>query len=608
MLDAAPLIEPDDPLAVLVDQPAADGPPPVLLPYQQEWIADEAQLKVGEKGRRIGLTWAEAADDALIGSAEGGSNVFYIGPSEDMAREYIEAVAMWALAFNFAAGQISEGIYDDGEDAEGNRRLIKTYEVSFPKSGRRVKALSSRPKNLRGKQGVVVIDEAAFHDDLKALLKAALAMLLWGDKVRIISTHDGAENPFNELVQEIRAGKRGKATVHRITFGDAVAQGLYRRVCLRRGLPWTQAAEDEWLKEAYAFYGDGAAEELDVVPSQTAGAYLSLALIEQRMTSLKPHEGGPALVRGAWDDRFAYLPEDVRRHAVKGWIAEELQPFLERLHPLRRHVFGQDFARNRDQSVVTILEEDTDLTCRPALTVELANCPFSSQEQILKHMVDAMGAKRFRGGAMDATGNGAALAEAMAQRYGVEMIEQVKLSDSFYLAHMPKLKAALQDGTVVDIPRDEALRDDLRAIKLVQGVPKIPRADTQSAAARAAAADAGSKQRRHGDFAIALFLGVYALHREVGEIAWTPVPAGVTTWGEKAEADKRFSLRPVHDRFDGLASHGFRRARRRIDENPVAPAASEIAFEPFMNVQNGGTRRLEVPAQPPEAPTPISGS
>lgn len=549
-------LEPDDPLAELVDEPIADAPPPVLLPYQQDWIADEAQLKLNEKSRRVGITWAEAADDALIGSAIDGSNVFYIGPTQDMAREYIAAVAMWSLAFNFAAERISEGIYDDGTDAEGNRRLIKTYEVLYPKSGHRVTALSSRPTNLRGKQGVVVIDEAAFHDDLRALLKAALAMLLWGDKVRIISTHDGAENAFNELIQEVRAGKRGKATVHRITFRQAVAQGLYQRVCLRRGKQWTQAGEDAWVDEAYAFYGDGAAEELDVIPSQTAGAYLSLALIEQRMTSLKAHEGGPALVRGAWDDGFAYLAEDVRRFAIKGWIAEALQPHLDRLHALRRHVFGQDFARNRDQSVVTILEEDVDLTSRPLLTVELANCPFSSQQQILEHIVDSLGRKRFRGGAMDATGNGAALAEAMAQRYGVEMIEQVKLNDSFYLAHMPKLKAALQDATLVDIPRDEALRDDLRAIKLVQGVPKIPRLDTQSAAARAVAAEAGTKQRRHGDFAIALFLGVYALHREVGEIAWTPVPETATTWGEKPEEERRLGMRPAHDDL-GLTFHGF---------------------------------------------------
>lgn len=544
-------MNPLDQLVTALDV-GADTPPPVLLPYQQAWVSDDAQLKIAEKGRRIGLTWAEAADDVLIASAEGGSNVFYISATQDMAREFIEACSMWARAYNYAATLIGEGIYEDGQDAVGNRRFIKTYEISFPGSGRRIVALSSRPTNLRGKQGVIVIDEAAFAPELAGLLKAAMAMLLWGDKVRIISTHDGAENPFAQLIDEVRAGKRGKATVHRIPFGVAVDDGLYRRVCLRKGTAWSQAAQDAWVQAAYGFYGDDASEELDVVPSQSAGAYLSLALIEQRMTG-EPPPAGPVVIRGKWDDGFAYLPEDVRRHAINGWIAEELAPHVARLNPLLRHVFGEDFARNRDQAVTVVLEEDTNLVARPRITLELANCPFSSQQQILEWLVDHL--PRFRGGAMDASGNGAALAEAMAQRYGVEMIEQVKASDSFYLAHMPKLKAALQDGTLVDLARDTAHRDDLRAIKLIHGVPKIPRADTQSAAAKAAAAEGGDKQRRHGDFAIAIFLAVYALHREVGEIAWTPVATQSSTWGEKAQEKREFTLRPVHD--DALSFAGF---------------------------------------------------
>lgn len=533
----------NDPLRELSGEPADDSPPAALLPYQQEWIADDAQLKVCEKGRRVGLTWAEAADAVLIAAGEEGTNYFYISATQDMAREFIEACAMWARAFDYAAAQISEGLYDDGADGDPAKRFIKIYELNFPRSTRRIVALSSRPTNLRGKQGHIGIDEAAFAPELNGLLKAAMAMLLWGDKVRIWSTHDGVENPFNNLVQEIRAGKRGKATVHRIDFARAVSDGLYRRVCLRRGKQWTQAAEDEWVADARKFYGDDAAEELDCVPSSSSGAYLSLALIEQRMVPWQPGQL-PVIIRGKWDDAFAYLPEDVRRYAIEGWLKEHVTPHLEALHRDRRHVFGEDFARNRDQAVTTILEEDVDLTQRPRIVLELANCPFSSQQQILEHVIDRL--PRFRGGAMDATGNGAALAEAMAQRYGVEMVEQVKLNDAFYLAHMPKLRAGLQDGTLRDIPRDEALRDDLRAIKLINGVPKIPRQDTQSAAAKAAAAEGGDKKRRHGDFAIALFLAVYAFAREAGEIDWTPAPTGA----EKPEADRHgIRNRPPADDF-----------------------------------------------------------
>lgn len=483
------------------------APPPALLSYQQAWIADTAQLKIMEKSRRVGMTWAEAADDVLIAAAEGGSNVFYISATQDMALEYIEACAMWARAFNQAAGQIEEGIFnDDGKD-------IKTYKIDFPKSGRRIVALSSRPTNLRGKQGVIVIDEAAFHNDLKAMLKAAMAMLLWGDRVRILSTHEGVDNSFNELIQEVRAGKR-KGSVHKITFRDAVEQGLYRRVCLRRGIVWTQAGEDNWVADAYNFYGDDAAEELDVVPSKSGGAFLSMGLIEARMNAQT------SLVRGAWPEDFSYLPDNIRTLEILAWCDEHLKPVLESLDKARAHVLGEDFGRVGDLTVLDILEEGKDLTGRCVLQVELSRCPFLQQEEILCYIIDRL--PRFRHGAFDSNGNGAFLAERATQRYGAARITEVKLSESFYSANMPRFKAALQDGTIDDLPLDDQVRDDLRAIRVIDGVPKIPKAKTQKGD--------GPRLQRHGDSAIAIFLAHFAMKREVVPIEFTVAPDKAGRW------------------------------------------------------------------------------
>ena len=111
------------PLAILTPAAAAGALPPVLLGYQQAWIADDTQLKIAEKGRRIGLTWGEAADDVLIAGSETGSNVFYISAAEDIAREYIEAVAMWARAYDYAASEIYK---NDGveKDRQRDDRLL----------------------------------------------------------------------------------------------------------------------------------------------------------------------------------------------------------------------------------------------------------------------------------------------------------------------------------------------------------------------------------------------------------------------------------------------------------------------------------------------------
>ncbi|UIA93070.1 hypothetical protein LU632_05715 [Erwinia tracheiphila] len=96
-----------------------------------------------------------------------------------MAREFIDAAAMWARAYGLAAGEVGEEVFED-EDKD-----ILTFIIYFA-SGYKVQALSSNPRNLRGMQGNVTIDEAGHHDRLAEVLKSALALTMWGAKVRII--------------------------------------------------------------------------------------------------------------------------------------------------------------------------------------------------------------------------------------------------------------------------------------------------------------------------------------------------------------------------------------------------------------------------------------
>jgi phage FluMu gp28-like protein len=470
--------------------------PAVLLPYQREWLDDTAKLKVSEKSRRTGLTWAEAADDVLIAAsskAAGGQNVYYIGYNQDMAIEYIEACAMWARVFDRAASSVEEGIWEEDEAD----KHIKTFTIKFPDSGHRIVALSSRPANLRGKQGVVVIDEAAFHEKLDQLLKAALALLIWGGKVRVISTHNGDENPFNELIQEVRAGKR-RGTVHQITFQEAVRQGLYQRVCLRLGEEWTPEGESRWVQEVYDFYGDDAQEELDVVPSQSAGSFLSRVLIESRMDRYP-------VVRLAKKDDFGGWPLHLRTAEIRDWCDTELLPLLQGLDPEREHCLGEDFARSGDLTVIAPMEVGQDLVRRTQFLVELRNIPFAQQQQILFYIMDRL--PRLRSAALDARGNGQQLAEAAADRYGSALVHQVMLSDKWYSEAMPGFKAAFEDGDI-EIPQDQDVLDDLRLLQVINGVPKLPKASGQG------------EEKRHGDAAIALALAWFASKQEGAPIEY----------------------------------------------------------------------------------------
>ncbi|EGU36637.1 putative phage portal protein, partial [Vibrio scophthalmi LMG 19158] len=159
-----------------------------FLPYQAQWFNEEAPLAIHEKSRRTGITFAQAGKDALTASkprSRGGRNTFYIGTKKEMALEYIAAVALFAKAYNAGA---KASVYEVPFWDDDNEREILSYMIRFPKSGFKVQALSSNPANIRGLQGDVTVDEAAHQPELAEMLKAVQAVLMWGGRVRMIST------------------------------------------------------------------------------------------------------------------------------------------------------------------------------------------------------------------------------------------------------------------------------------------------------------------------------------------------------------------------------------------------------------------------------------
>jgi phage FluMu gp28-like protein len=488
----------------------------VLLPYQVRWLADNAPVKVAEKSRRIGITWTEAADAALTAAAAAGMDTWYLGYNRDMAREFVETAAAWARQFNKAARAIEEIAIDD------ERRDILAYRIRFA-SGHKIVALSSRPSNLRGKQGRAVIDEAAFHDDLLGLLKAALAFTMWGGLVRVISTHNGADNPFNELVNDIRAGRR-PFSLHRVTLDDALDDGLYHRMCQKLGRRWSSAGEREWRARIFEEYGAAADEELMCVPRASGGAFLSSILIESRMRA------GIPVLRWEVAAEFTERPEEVRASAAREWCERNLDPVLAALDRSLMSCFGEDFGRLGDLTVIWPLQIHPNLVRRTPFVIELGRVPFRQQEQILFYMADRM--PRLVGGAMDARGNGQYLAETARQRYGAR-IAQVMLSANWYREHMPRYKAAFEDG-MIELPRDAEILGDHRALVIDNGFAHVPERRDQKG--------------RHGDAAIAGALAYYASAlAPPQEIAYTPVRRAARAMAGGGHARDPFRIAPEED-------------------------------------------------------------
>ena len=484
--------------------PLADG---ILMAHQRAWLEDQSALKVAEKGRRTGITYAEALDDTLLAAASrdaGGDNVFYIGDSKDKGLEFIRYVAHFARIVAKELSEVEEFLFEDKRD-DGASKHIAAYRVRFA-SGFQVVALSSRPASIRGLQGVVVIDEAAFHNDVAAVLDAVNALLIWGGKIRIISTHNGQDNPFNLLIQDTRKGLYDYK-IHTIPFSAAVRNGLYERVCLMRGWEPTADGKRDWLDRILRAYGprhEARDEELEAIPRRSSGAYLPRSLVQAAQ-----EEGVPIL---RWSAPEAFFLDTTRLDQAAVWMRAHLAPLLAKLDRSRRHVLGQDFGRDGDLSVITVSEDLGAGRWRSCFAVELRRIPFDVQQMILFEILDVL--PRFKA-ALDARGNGQSHAEAAQQRFGPARVECVKATQGWYAATFPEYRAALEDRSFL-LPAGEDVLTDHRSAVLVNGLPAI--------------SDARHKgedgEPRHGDSLVAFLLAHSCTQQQLVPMEFRSAGAG----------------------------------------------------------------------------------
>ncbi len=378
-------------------------------------------LLVIEKSRRIGLTWAMAAFAVLTASKTskaGGDSCWYMGYDMEMAREFIETCAMWARVFGIAAEEADEELLEGDGD-----KPVMAFRIRFS-SGFKIVALPSVPRAIRGKQGKVLIDEAAFHKNIGETLKAALALLMWGGQVIVWSTHDGVDNPFNVLVDDIRS-KRKKGEVLRIDFDDAIADGLYERIALvadvkgRSILP-----KDEWVADIFDTYGDAADEELRCIPSAGSGA-----LIKAEDLAAAEHEeaGRPELYAGGL------------------------------------YGIGRDVARRRDGQII-LGGELVGGACWIRDEYNEVGQTFAHQDAYFDRL---MRERRVLRAKIDQTGMGEKVVEDQQAKWGSYRVEGVLLTGPNRLNLALGLATAFQSG-LFRIPANRPdIRADLRAIKRI---------------------------------------------------------------------------------------------------------------------------------------------
>lgn len=455
----------------------------ILLAYQEKWLINQDKVKVWQKSRRIGASYVEALNCVLkasLSKKENGMSCYYISYAKDMTQQFIKDAAFWAKVLNIACEDFGEIVIKD------ENKDITIYKIRF-ESGFEIWGLPSVPRSIRSKQGHIVIDEAAFCDDLKELLKAALAMLMWGGSVSILSTHNGEDNQFNLHIKDIENGRKNYY-LQTTDIDEALKDGLYKKICEISKEEYSKSKEREWLKSIIKDYGEAYEEELYCIPSRNGEKYFNRALLEtaanEKIKVFRFYE----------KDDFTFKSENERYSKILEYFNITKYLFENVKEEI---VLGEDFARSGDLTVLWFERIINDNTSKTLCVIELKNIPFSNQEQFILLCLNELN-KKFIGAAFDSRGNGQMIAENLSLIYR-GLILQVMITRKWYSENMPKLKSAIEDK-ITNIPKDNFIIDDFLTAEIYQGIPLIKERT-------------GSKNnKRHGDSLIAKTMAVYAMN------------------------------------------------------------------------------------------------
>ncbi|KMQ73781.1 hypothetical protein Msub_21002, partial [Marinobacter subterrani] len=216
-----------------------------------------------------------------------------------------------------------------------------------------------------------MIDEAAFVDDIEELLKAAMAMTIWAARSASSAPTTARTTRSNTLINDIRAG-RYDYSLHRVDLDNALADGLYRRICQVTGQTWTREAEVQWRQQLINRYKPNEDEEL-LHSGPGWRSYLTRVQVEACMADAPVLR----LTVPASSTPCRNLP------AGTPWRLDPRAPGARAAHPgpAARHALGQDFARSGDLSVIAPWRSAPPCTARCRSWWRCTTCRSSSRNR-----------------------------------------------------------------------------------------------------------------------------------------------------------------------------------------------------------------------------------
>jgi len=394
-----------------------------FLPYQRVWIKDPSPLRMMQKSRQIGASFADAYDSVRkAGCVEDAMDVWVSTRDERQARLYIEDCTKWAQFLHSRA--FPEVVYADLKD-------LRAHVLQFA-SGRRIYCVSSNPNALAGKRGHVKLDEFALHQDQRMLYRIAKPVTQWGGTLSIISTHRGSQSVFNGLIRDIvERGNPMGWSLHTVPLGKAVEQGLVEKINAKSGSNDSREGftgrlraecidEEQWLQEYCC------------TPADESATFVTFDMLSS-----------------CEEPELALMSiEELERYVGNSPEAQQCILYL-----------GLDVARKHDLCVFDVGEKIGDVVwdrCR----IEMRGCRFAEIEETLYRLLRMRQLKR---ACIDATGLGAQLAERAAERF------EWKVEPVTFTAPMKEelafgLRADFEERRL-RIVCDEKLVADLRGVR-----------------------------------------------------------------------------------------------------------------------------------------------
>src|SRR5262245_54458604 len=124
-----------------------------FLPYQKAWCEDGSRLKICQKSRQVGLSYADSYDSVRKAAVmPGGLDVWVMSRDEAQAKQYIRYCKHWANVLNYASADYGESVFSCQQ-----KKPASVQALSFASRGS-IYALSSNPDAIVGKTGHVKLD------------------------------------------------------------------------------------------------------------------------------------------------------------------------------------------------------------------------------------------------------------------------------------------------------------------------------------------------------------------------------------------------------------------------------------------------------------------